>query len=144
MFSIRSYKCTLDHPCLWCIIPQSFIYNSTGMPSPCCALMELISERDSVLIQFIMAVMTLHFVFMWFICPYFARLWVSLKWKVWANNTGSKTHMMTSSNENIFRVTGPLCGEFNAPHKGQWRGALMFSLICAWINRWVNNREADD
>ena len=24
------------------------------------------------------------------------------------------------------------------PHKGQWRGALMFSLICAWINRWVN------
>ena len=32
----------------------------------------------------------------------------------------------------------------NSPHKGQWRGALMFSLICAWINRWVNNREADD
>ena len=21
----------------------------------------------------------------------------------------------------------------NSPHKGQWRGALMFSLICAWI-----------
>ena len=30
----------------------------------------------------------------------------------------------------------------NFPHKGQWRGALMFSLICAWINGWVNNREA--
>ena len=27
----------------------------------------------------------------------------------------------------------------NSPHKGQWRGALMFSLICAWINVWVNN-----
>ena len=27
---------------------------------------------------------------------------------------------------------------------GQWRRALMFSLICAWINRWVNNREAGD
>ena len=27
----------------------------------------------------------------------------------------------------------------NSPHKGQWRGALMFSLICAWINDWVNN-----
>ena len=27
-------------------------------------------------------------------------------------------------------------------HKGQWRGALMFSLICAWINGWVNNGEA--
>ena len=32
----------------------------------------------------------------------------------------------------------------NSPHKGQWRGALMFSLICAWINVWVNNREAGD
>ena len=32
----------------------------------------------------------------------------------------------------------------NSPHKGQWHGALMFSLICAWINSWVNNREAGD
>ena len=32
----------------------------------------------------------------------------------------------------------------NSPHKGQWDGALMFSLICAWINRWVNNHEAVD
>ena len=32
----------------------------------------------------------------------------------------------------------------NSPHKGQWRGALMFSLICAWINSWVNNCEAGD
>ena len=32
----------------------------------------------------------------------------------------------------------------NSPHKGQWRGALMFSLICAWMNRWVKNREAGD
>ena len=29
-------------------------------------------------------------------------------------------------------------------HKGQWRGALMFSLICARINGWVNNGEAGD
>ena len=32
----------------------------------------------------------------------------------------------------------------NSPHKGQRRGALMFSLICVWINGWVNNREAGD
>ena len=32
----------------------------------------------------------------------------------------------------------------NYPHKGQWRGALMFSLIYVWINGWVNNREAGD
>ena len=25
----------------------------------------------------------------------------------------------------------------NSPHKGQWRGALMFSLICAW-HEWLN------
>ena len=30
----------------------------------------------------------------------------------------------------------------NSRHKGQWRGALMFSLICAWINGWINNGEA--
>ena len=47
--------------------------------------------------------------------------------------------MMTSPNGNIFRVTGHLCA-----HKGQWRGSLMFSLICVWINGWVNNREAGD
>ena len=32
----------------------------------------------------------------------------------------------------------------NSPHKGQWRGALMFTLICGRINGWVNNREAGD
>ena len=32
----------------------------------------------------------------------------------------------------------------NSPHKGQWRGALMFSSICASINAWVYNREAGD
>ena len=32
----------------------------------------------------------------------------------------------------------------NSPHKCQWRGALMFTLICARINDWVNNREAGD
>ena len=32
----------------------------------------------------------------------------------------------------------------NSPHKGKWRGALMFSLIAVWINDWVNNREAGD
>ena len=30
------------------------------------------------------------------------------------------------------------------PHNGQWRRVLMFSLICAWTNAWVNNRDAGD
>ena len=32
----------------------------------------------------------------------------------------------------------------NFPHKGQWRGALMFTLICDRMNGWVNNHEAGD
>ena len=57
--------------------------------------------------------------------------------------------MLTSSNGNIFRVTGHLCGKFTGPrwissHNGQWRGALMFPSNYAWINDWVNNREAGD
>ena len=32
----------------------------------------------------------------------------------------------------------------NSPHKGQWLGNFMFSLICAWINGWVNNHRAGD
>ena len=36
----------------------------------------------------------------------------------------------------------PVTGEF--PHKGQWRGALMFTLICVWINYWAKIREAGD
>ena len=32
----------------------------------------------------------------------------------------------------------------NSPHIGQWCGALMFSLICTWINGWANNHEAGD
>ena len=32
----------------------------------------------------------------------------------------------------------------NSPRKGQWRGALMFSLIRAWTNSWVNNGDTCD
>ena len=125
-------------------------------------------------------------------------------------------HMLTSSNGSIFRVSGPLCGEFirhrwisltkasdaelwyflwsaqislhgclqqthfigergdakshdedikwknfprcwplpfvwvihqapvNSAHKGKWRGALMFSMICTCINGYDNNRNARD
>ena len=57
--------------------------------------------------------------------------------------------MMTSSNGNIFCVTGPLCGEFT----GHWfiplkkasdaHTALMF-FICIWTNGRVNNRDDGD
>ena len=66
----------------------------------------------------------------------FASLWLCL------------LRMLTSSNGNSFHVTGPLCvihpSPVNSPNKGQWRGTLMFPLICAWINAWVNSRDAGD
>ena len=59
-------------------------------------------------------------------------------------------YMMTSSNGNIFRVAGPLCGEFTGH---QWIPRTKASdaelwcfhdLIWAWMNGWVNNCEAGD
>ena len=32
----------------------------------------------------------------------------------------------------------------NSPHKSEWRGSLMFSLICAWIHGWVNSGDGGD
>ena len=41
-------------------------------------------------------------------------------------------------------VRGNHRSPMKSPHKGKWRGALIFSLNCAWINGWVNNGEAGD
>ena len=42
-------------------------------------------------------------------------------------------------------VRGIHLSPVNSPHKGQWRGALVFSLICVWKkNAWVHNRGAGD
>ena len=32
----------------------------------------------------------------------------------------------------------------DSPHKGRWRGALIFSLTCTWTNGWANNRDAGE
>ena len=57
--------------------------------------------------------------------------------------------MMTSSNGNIFRVTGHLCGEFTGDRwiprtKASDAELWCFYLICAWIESWENNGEAVD
>ena len=68
----------------------------------------------------------------------------------WGQQCGTRFYvMMKSSNGNIFPPYWPFVRGIhrppvNSPQKGQWRGALMFPLICAWINGWVNNREAGD
>ena len=74
---------------------------------------------------------------------------VELFFHRWTFHTIQTRKLMTSSNGNIFCVTGPFVrgmhrSPVNSPHKGQLRGALMFSLTCAWNNGWANNRETGD
>ena len=67
-----------------------------------------------------------------------------------ADSAGRNNYqMMTSSNGNIFRVTGPLCGEFTGPGKFhiQWPVTRNFDVFfdlrlrSGWV---INNREAGD
>ena len=61
------------------------------------------------------------------------------------DNMVTWNYMMTSSVETFSALlaicagNSPVPGEFPAQRPG--RGALMFSLICVWMNVWVNNRE---
>ena len=57
--------------------------------------------------------------------------------------------MMTSSNWNIFRITGPLCGAFTGHRWIPFTKASDAEIWCflwsaPWINDWVSNREAGD
>ena len=71
------------------------------------------------------------------------------QWKTYA-----ALHLLTGFHDDVIKwkhfprnwsfVRGIHRSPVNSPHKCQWREALMFSLICAWINGWVNNREAGD
>ena len=73
-----------------------------------------------------------------FITLLLVLLLASTRFKSWWRHqmeTFSALHAICAGNSLV-------TGEF--PAKGQWRGALMFSLICAWVNVWANNREAGD
>ena len=79
-------------------------------------------------------------IILWFLCKRVTALTSII-------NVLSNEPMMTSSNGNIFRVSGHLCREFPGhrwiPHT-RVSDETMFSLICVWINGWANNREAGD
>ena len=53
-------------------------------------------------------------------------------------------HQMETFSAKLALCVGISPVPVNSPHKSQWRGALIFSLICVWINGWVNNHEAGD
>ena len=62
----------------------------------------------------------------------------------WLQHNARWCHQMEtlSALQTLCAGNSPVTGEF--PAQRQWRGALMFSLICAWINGWVNKPEAGE
>ena len=67
-------------------------------------------------------------------CVLYRSMWCT------SHNKFHNVCTMTSSNGNNWpSVWGIHRSPVNSPHKGHWRGALMFSLIYAWINGWVKN-----
>ena len=53
-------------------------------------------------------------------------------------------HMVTSSNGNIFSVTGPLCEKSTGHRWIPTQRPVTFPLICVSTNGWINNRDAGD
>ena len=58
-----------------------------------------------------------------------------IKWKKWKKKKNPRYWPF---------VWGIHRSPVNSHYKGQWRGVLMFCLICTWTNGWVNNRYAGD
>ena len=84
----------------------------------------------------------------------FASRELGHRWVAWLVGVPSKISKYTRTHDDVIKwkpfprywpfVRGIHRSPVNSPRKGQWRGALMFTLICARINGWVNNREAGD
>ena len=72
--------------------------------------------------------------------------WASIRWRaiIWCSDDHDDVIKWKQLPRYWPFVRGIHQSPVNSPHKGQWRGALKFSLICAWINGWVNNGEAGD
>ena len=66
-------------------------------------------------------------------------------------NQGSQVHSVSWWRHQMGKYFASLgLGEGNhrspvdSPDKSQWRGALIFSVICAWTNGWASNRDTGD
>ena len=90
--------------------------------------------------------------------------WQQRKLQLWAGcficwtpitNVGSRSsHTKPPSHDDVIKwkhclrywpfVRGIHRSHVNSPSKRPVTRSLMFSLICAWINGWVNNRKAGD
>ena len=71
-------------------------------------------------------------------CSTFYILCVPLQLCVRTSNKQETSRPMTSK----WRHDDVIGRNSTAPHKGQRRGGLMFSLICACVNDWINNPDS--
>ena len=113
-----------------CIAPENYNWNNNiryEMPKSVCMLVRLSNYASTPYIQLIINP-----------CP----VWDSYKFHFILNHDDVIKWKHFPRNWPFVR--GIHRSPMNSPHKGQWRGAFMFSLICVWINDWENNREAGD
>ena len=103
--------------------------------------------NNMALIYVILVLIALHLTnWLFFIRPYL--LPANIVSHLSNNNLKKSFSLMTSSNGNIFRVmalcagNSPVTGEF--PSQRPVTRSFNVSLICAWVNGWVNSREAGD
>ena len=81
---------------------------------------------------------------------------ILVTWRFYASSTDlpAHTHRELGQHDDVIKwkhfprycpfMRGIHRSPVNSPHKGQWRGALMFSLIRAWTDSWANNGDAGD
>ena len=98
-------------------------------------------QRSFVVFNLVMVIFPFRTGFVWIITP-ILQGWFTGTWAI------NRVHDDVIKWKHFPRyrpfVRGIHRSPVNSPHKGQWRGALMFTLICARINGWVYNHEADD
>ena len=57
----------------------------------------------------------------------------------WSWLVSSWNHQMEAFSASLAICEGIHRSPVNSPHKGQWRGSVIFSLICARTNVWTNH-----
>ena len=76
------------------------------------------------------------------------RIFLQCTFGCWSRYSSARSHDDFIKWEHFPRywpfVRGIHRSPVNSSHKGQWHGTLMFPLMWAWINGWVNNGEAGD
>ena len=92
--------------------------------------------------------------FTWRHCNNVTFLIVLVTWTITRRLFILSHHVKTTVHDNVIKwkyftrywpfVQGIHRSPVNSPYKAQWLGALMFSLICAWTNGWINNRGAGE